>query len=312
MIISASRRTDIPAFYADWFFNRLKEGFVHVRNPFNPGKISEISLLPKDVEGIVFWTKDVSPMIERLHLLESIPYYFQFTLNPYGTDIERSVASKDKNIIPSFRRLADIIGSERVLWRYDPIIITDKYSVDYHIEYFEKLARRLAGHTKICTFSFLDIYHNTLKHMAGIDPKLITNDILHIIAASFSEIAKFYGIELRTCAEEIDLESYGISHARCIDDRIFTSITDERYCFRKDSNQRKECGCMESVDIGAYDTCMHACSYCYATHSLAKPAVNHSLHDPHSTLLTGEITQGDTVVKRVCKSVIVSQTKMNI
>ena len=163
MIISASRRTDIPTYYSDWFFNRIKEGFVFVRNPMNAHQISRIDLRPDVVDGIVFWTKNPLPMLDRLDLLKEYTYYFQFTLTSYGEDVESNIPSKSNVIIPSFQRLSDKLGPERVIWRYDPIFLSQKYSIDYHIHYFEMLAKRLSLYTKKCTISFLDYYCNTEK-----------------------------------------------------------------------------------------------------------------------------------------------------
>lgn len=164
MIISASRRTDIPTYYSDWFFNRIKEGFVFVRNPMNAHQISRIDLRPDVVDGIVFWTKNPLPMLDRLDLLKEYTYYFQFTLTSYGEDVESNIPSKSNVIIPSFQRLSDKLGPERVIWRYDPIFLSQKYSIDYHIHYFEMLAKRLSLYTKKCTISFLDYYCNTEKN----------------------------------------------------------------------------------------------------------------------------------------------------
>ncbi len=312
MIISASRRTDIPAFYSEWFFNRLHEKVVYVRNPFNPHQVSSISLDPENTEGIVFWTKDASPMIPGLKKLNDYPFYFQFTLNPYDHEIECGVPSKAKHVIPSFQRLSDEIGPERVIWRYDPIIISKHYSYEYHVEYFEKLARRLHGYTTACTFSFLDIYRNTLKHMNGLEIEPISEETMLRIAKSFSEIAASYDLKLQTCAEAIDLTALGIEHARCIDDRVFEKITGNKYHYSKDANQRSECGCMTSIDIGAYNCCAHGCRYCYATYSPNTSSENIAKHDPLSPLLIGNITADDVIKIRSEKRVASEQIHMNI
>ena len=157
MIISASRRTDIPSHYADWFYNRIKEGYVCVRNPMNVHQISRIPLSPDVIDGIVFWTKNPRPMMDRLDLLRDYMYYFQFTINSYGQDIEANIPSKNDIIIPTFRELSDMIGCERVIWRYDPILLTKKYSIDYHIRYFEEIAKRLSGYTEKCIISLVDL-----------------------------------------------------------------------------------------------------------------------------------------------------------
>lgn len=162
MILSVSRRTDIPAFYSSWFFNRIKEGFVYVRNPMNMHRVSKIMLTPQQIDCIVFWSKNPKPMIGRLHELEAYDYYFQFTINPYDTLLEKYVPKKRK-VIDTFRALSDIIGPHRVIWRYDPILFTDSIGLNYHREYFAKLAKLLAGYTNRCAISFIDNYKKKLS-----------------------------------------------------------------------------------------------------------------------------------------------------
>ncbi|MBQ4089353.1 MAG: DUF1848 domain-containing protein [Clostridia bacterium] len=298
MIISASRRTDIPAFFSDWFINRIQEGFVLVKNPMNPRQISRVSLAREDVDGIVFWTKNPIPMIDKLKYLNDIPYYFQFTLNPYGTDIEPNVPSKNDAIIPAFLKLSEKLGPDRIIWRYDPIILSAKYTIEYHIEYFEKLARRLRGSSHMCTFSFLDIYRNTQKNLASIAPLEISHDDMETIADAFSKIAHAYDFKLSTCAESIELDKYGISHAKCIDPNIFEQITGMHYKHSKDPNQRPECGCAPSVDIGAYNCCLNGCLYCYANYNKAIVPANSAQHDPKSPILIGEIAADVRITQR--------------
>ena len=176
MILSASRRTDIPSFYSEWFYNRIKEGYVCVRNPMNIHQISRISLSPDVVDGIVFWTKNPTSMLERIHELDEYTYYFQFTLNSYGKDVERNVPSKNDVIIPTFQRLSSIIGKERVVWRYDPIIINDFYTLDYHKKYFKILCSKLSKYTEKCTVSFVDLYKNTTRNTKPLNIHIPTNE----------------------------------------------------------------------------------------------------------------------------------------
>lgn len=311
MIISASRRTDIPAYYSEWFLNRIEERYVLVRNPMNSHQISCIDLSPDVVDGIVFWTKNPAPMLERLDRLKDYMYYFQFTLNAYGKDIERNVPSKNKIIIPAFQKLADIIGPERVIWRYDPIFYTDKYTLEYHTFYFEKLARCLAPYTKKCTISFLDLYQSIKKEMAANAIRQLTVEQQKEIAERFAEIADRYGLILETCAESIDLSRYKIEHARCIDNRIFEKLLGCHLSYGKDKNQRLECGCMESIDIGAYDTCRNGCCYCYAVKSKSKVCRNAETHNPAAPVLAGEIGIHDKITKRKMSSCILKQSTFN-
>ena len=239
MIISASRRTDIPSYYSDWFFHRLEAGFVCTRNPMNPKQISRISLSPDVVDGIVFWTKNPTPMLDKLHLLKDYPFYFQFTLNAYGKDLEAGIPSKNDVIIPAFQQLSRQIGSERIIWRYDPIILTPKYTTEYHIHYFEELAKRLSGHTQKCVISFVDLYRHLGKQFTPLGESEI-----YELAGRFSDIAIKYDLKLETCAEAIDLSRFGIGHGHCIDGELLERIIAQPLSLSKDKNQREECGCI--------------------------------------------------------------------
>ena len=285
MIISASRRTDIPSYYADWFYNRIKEGYVCVRNPMNVHQISRISLSPDVIDGIVFWTKNPRPMMNRLDLLQNYMYYFQFTINSYGQDIEASIPSKNDIIIPTFKELSDMIGSERVIWRYDPILLTEKYSIDYHIRYFEEIAKRLSGYTEKCIISFVDLYRNTKNNTKDLGLLPLETAAMYEIAHRMSEIALKYGIKMESCAEKINLEQFGIAHGHCIDCSLFERLLGCRLDLDKDKNQREECGCMASIDIGMYNTCKNGCKYCYANYSANTVAKHYAEHNPTSPLI---------------------------
>lgn len=298
MIISASRRTDIPAYYADWFYNRMDEGFVYVRNPLNPHQVSEISLSADVVDGIVFWTKDPRPLMGRLERLEDYPFYFQFTVNPYDRDLEPGVPRKSDEILPAFQQLSEMVGKERVLWRYDPIVLTDKYTIDEHTARFDALAKRLEGYTEKCIISFVDLYKKTQRNMADIPLLPLGEEEMRALAERFAGIATARGLLLETCAEGIDLEEYGIKHGCCIDRGLLERIGGVGLDVSKDKNQRMECGCVASIDIGAYNTCPHGCRYCYANFNDAVVRASLQEHDPHSPLLIGHLEEGDVVKKR--------------
>lgn len=298
MIISASRRTDIPTYYSEWFFNRINEGYVYVRNPMNAHQISKISLSPEVVDGIVFWTKNPLPMLSHLNELEDYAYYFQFTVNSYGKDVEANVPSKNDVIIPVFRELSDRIGADRVIWRYDPILLTEKYTIDYHINYFNELAKRLSGYTHKCVISFVDLYRNTQTHLKELNILPLGNDEMYELAERLVEIANKNNLIVESCAEKIDLEQFGIQHGHCIDCVLFEKILNCKMELSKDKNQRPECGCMESIDIGAYNTCKNECKYCYANFSQTTVLKNTGMHNPNSPLLFGEVMPADKITER--------------
>lgn len=310
MIISASRRTDIPSYYSDWFWSRLEAGYVCTRNPMNYHQISRISLSQDVVDGIVFWTKNPTPMLEKLHLLHDYPYYFQFTLNSYGKDMEAGIPSKNDVIIPTFQKLSQMIGPERVVWRYDPIILTPTYTVEYHKHYFDKLAKRLSGYTNKCVISFVDMY----RHLGAISRDMqflpFSTTEMYELAGRFADIARKYNLTLETCAEAIDLSKFGIRHGHCVDGELFERIIGCPLSLSKDKNQREECGCMTSIDIGMYDSCHNGCKYCYANHSLSAVRQNTRSHDSNSPLLYGNIGPDDIVKDRLMESCKLAQTKL--
>ena len=290
MIISVSRRTDIPAFYTNWFLNRIKEGFVDVINPFNPKQANRISLSKENVECFVFWTKNPKPLLDRIDELDGYNYYFQFTLNSYGKDIEPNVPSKAAEVINTFIELSKKIGKEKIIWRYDPILLTDKYTIEYHIKYFEKLARKLSPYTKKCVISFLDLYKKTERNMKHIQLEELTVDKMNIIAEGFSQVCKKYDLELATCSEELDLEKYNIKHNKCIDDELIETLFKISLVNKKRDNQRSLCGCIKCHDIGTYNTCLHNCVYCYANFNKEQSSINYSSNDLNSSIMVGKIS----------------------
>lgn len=302
MIISASRRTDIPSYYSEWFFNRIKEGYVCVRNPMNIHQIGKISLSPDVVDGIVFWTKNPTPMLNRLDEISQYNYYFQFTVNAYSTDIETNVPPKNDIIIPTFQTLSKQIGKEKVIWRYDPILFNEKYTLQYHLKYFKMIADKLADYTEKCTLSFIDFYKNIQKNMSSLQAISPSLEQQEEIIGAFSEIAKEHGIYIDTCAEKMNFDKFGVEHAHCIDRERLERIGNYKLNIDKDKNQRDECGCVSSIDIGSYNTCKNGCLYCYANFSQKTVINNHSKHNPYSPLLYGTIESDDVVKERIIHS----------
>lgn len=303
MILSVSRRTDIPAFYSEWFFNRLKEGFVYVRNPMNIHQVSKIVLSPEVIDCIVFWSKNPRPMLNRLDELKDYMYYFQFTINPYDKGLELGVPRKD-GIINTFKELSEKIGPRRVIWRYDPILLTDSMDEDYHVRYFEEIAKRLAGYTDTCIISFVDLYKKTLRNLQGTSTREPSLKETEELATKMAAIANRYGFSIQTCAEKIALETVGIKHGKCIDDALIEELLGVKLIVGKDPNQRKECGCVQSIDIGEYNTCAHGCKYCYANFKDGVVVRNRLAHDPLSPLLIGSLAPEDKVTDRKMISII--------
>ena len=200
MIVSVSRRTDVPAYYSEWFFRRLRAGYACVRNPMNPRQISQVSLLPEAVDGFVFWTKNPTPMLDRLTALADYAYYFQYTLTPYGRDVEANLPDKRTVLCDAFCRLSDATTPSQVIWRYDPVILTPKHSLQWHIDQFGALAQRLDGYTQKCTFSFLDMYRKIEAPMRGLDARAVSLEDMNVLAAAFARIAE---IGRASCRERV-------------------------------------------------------------------------------------------------------------
>lgn len=285
MIISASRRTDIPAFYAPWFFNRLREGYLMVPNPFNPKAVSRISLDPAVVDCIVFWTKNPAPMLPRLRELERYKYYFQFTLNPYGADVENRLPDLSRRI-ETFKRLSDAIGRDRVIWRYDPILTNGKYDVGFHCEAFARIARALRDHTAKCMLGFIDHYRHIRGALGELGVGPLRRDEIEVMAQSFVRTLEPYSVALETCTVKVDLRHLGIPSGMCIDRGLVERIAGYPIAAKKDKNQRQVCNCIESIDVGTYETCLNGCAYCYAIKGNYNTAeYNRRRHDPDSPLM---------------------------
>ena len=293
MILSVSRRTDIPAFFGEWFINRLQDGFVCVRNPFNKNMVSKIKLNAKDVDCIVFWTKDATNFINYLPSIDELgyKYYFQYTITPYDKEIERNL--KDKNeLIDNFINLSKKIGKEKVVWRYDPILIAKGISLDWHIKQFENLCKELSGYTNKVVISFLDEYKKLDKSKI----KTLTYDEMQHLGKVFAKIASNYGLIIQTCAESIDID--GVIRGACIDKTLIEQICGYQLNVKKDKTQREECLCSQSVDIGEYDTCCHFCEYCYANNNKINIKNKFNQHNKNSPLLVGEILPTDKIYER--------------
>lgn len=311
MIVSASRRTDIPAFYSSWFFNRIKEGYVLVPNPFDAHRISRINLSPAVVDCIVFWTKNPAPMLDNLELLKDYKFYFQFTLNPYGSELENNLPRFRKRI-ELFKRLADKIGREKVIWRYDPILTNEVYTVSFHREKFAETAELLKEHTEKCMLGFIDHYRHIRPAVGKFNIRPLLPEEIRQMAVSFRETMDAYpAIALETCTSKVDLSALGISTGLCVDNKLVEKITGYSIIARKDKNQRSICACVESIDIGTYETCLNGCIYCYAIRgNYATARRNSGKHDKTSPLLIGRLNEGDIVKEREVKSLRTDQLSL--
>ena len=305
MIISASKRCDIPAFYSDWFINRLKEGYAYVRNPVQTNIVYEVELTPETVDCIVFWTKNPKPMLDRLDELSGYPYYFQYTLNWYGKDMEPNVPDiKDR--VETFIKLSEKIGRERVVWRYDPIVFTDVYTPDWHRKCFATLAEILHEHTEKAVISLVDLYPRNTNHLVNTGYVQINYDERIALLKDMAEIAHKYGLVIATCAENIpEAPKYGIFQNSCIDRELVERVIGTQIYAQK-SNSRSACNCVENVDIGSYDACPHRCIYCYAKPKTDMTGIK---YDPDAPMLKDKYDpENDVLKKRLMYSLKVSET----
>ncbi len=309
MIINTGARTDIPAFFSEWFLNRIKAGAVCVRNPYYPGQVTRYQLNPAVVDCLIFCTKNPRPILARLHELDAFPSYWFVTITPYGTDIEPHVPPVEQ-VVGDFQALwAQLGGAHRVCWRYDPIFITEYYSVAYHVKAFGKIAAALSGYTNKCVISFIDLYEKTKRNFSGIREVSPQEQIQ--LAENFSQIGKRYGISVKTCAENASLSRHGIEPSGCITRKIIESAVGATLRDVHVTPNRPNCGCcMPSRDIGAYNTCAHGCKYCYANYDQKTVQKNLLMHDPASSLLIGQLTAADVVRDAVQESYVENQLSL--
>lgn len=291
MILFASGRTDIPAFYSNWFINRVEAGFVDVRNPFNQKLVSRIYF--SDVDLIMFCSKNPLPMINKLDILK-VPVLFHVTITPYGKDVEPNIPDK-RLIIEGVKKLSLVLGIDNVVVRYDPIFLSDKYNVDYHIKAFDKLCKNLNGYVNKIIVSFMDEYKNVRSNKNILKYRAFTREDYKKIGEAFSKSAMDNGISVQTCFEDEDLTAYGFVKGECLSHELAYILTGKKF---KSSNVRKEkkCECVQMVDIGDYNSCMHMCKYCYANYDEKAVSSNFERHDDNSSLLIGSI-QSDDVIK---------------
>lgn len=311
MILSASRRTDIPCYYAEWFMNRIRAGTVLTRNPMNHTQLSRIPLSPAIVDGIVFWTKDPKNMLPYLDELDRLgySYYFQFTLTPYDRSIEKNLRPKTE-IEDTFIDLSNRVGRKRIVWRYDPIILNDTLTVDYHKEQFSRLCEKLAGggsrapYTDTVIVSFVDLYKKLSASQKQEAPLIrpITDEEIAELAGFIGKTAREHGLRAAACCERADLTKYGIERSSCIDKTRIEAICGESLELSGDKNQRPGCGCCESIDIGAYNSCPNGCVYCYANDNPTTTEHRYASHNPNSELLIGDIADGEKITDREVKS----------
>ena len=300
MIINTGGRTDTVQYYTEWLLNRFNEGYVLSRNPLFPNKVTRYELTPDKVDCVVFCSKNYEPILDNItQITDRFNTYFHYTITAYGRDIEPGVPSIEKSI-ETLKKLSAIVGKQRVTWRYDPVLLTEKYTVETHLQTFEKMAETLAPHIDRCIFSFVEMYKKLQVNMPEII--MMSDNDIDVLARGLGEIANKYGIHIQTCGTNGDFSKYGIHPSGCMTLDILGKANGVTFKDLKHKGMRQGCHCIESRDIGAYDTCMNGCKYCYANKAPQKPFENYKLHDPNSPLLLGDLKETDIIQQGAQKS----------
>ena len=292
MIINTGMRTDIPAFYSNWLLNRIKEGYVYVRNPYYKNQVTKYSLNPDVVDCLSFCTKNPHPLIAHLSELDKYKQFWFVTITPYGKDIEPNVPDK-KQIISDLKKLSEHLGKNAVAVRYDPIFINEEFDVSMHIKCFEKLLNELKGYTEDCTISFLDMYEKVRRNAPNLRPPTENEQIQ--IAKAFSKIGKQNNITIHSCCEKGFLKDYGLDITGCMSKEIVEKATNNKLNAPRNNGKREGCSCLLGNDIGMYNTCMHLCKYCYANANPKLVKENMKKHIPTSPFLIGGNEEGDKI-----------------
>lgn len=300
MIINTGGRTDTVQYYTDWLLNRFSEGYVLARNPLFPNKVNRYELTPDRVDCVVFCSKNYKPILPRLHeITDRFHTYFHYTITAYGKDIEPGVPSIEESM-QTLIELSKLAGKQRVAWRYDPVLLTEKYTVSRHLETFEKMANMLAPYIDRCIFSFVEMYKKLEINMPELIP--LSAQDMEELAQGLGSIAEKNGIYLQTCGTNGDYTRYGIHASGCMTLDILGKANDISFKNLKHKGMRQGSHCIESRDIGAYDTCLNGCKYCYANKNPRKAYENYKYHDPVSPLLLGQVNPEDTIVQGAQKS----------
>ena len=300
MILNTDGRTDTVQYYTDWLLQRFSEGYVLTRNPMFPSKVIRYELTPDKVDCVVFCSKNYKPILPRLHeITDRFHTYFHYTITAYGRDIEPGVPSVEESM-ETLKALSRLVGKQRIAWRYDPVLLTKEYTIGRHLETFERMAGELAPYIDRCIFSFVEMYKKLEVNMPELIP--LSCQDMESLAQGLGSIARKYGISIQTCGTNGDYTRYGIHASGCMTLDILGKANGITFRSRKHKGTRQGCHCIESRDIGAYDTCLNGCKYCYANKSPQKAFENRQYHDPASPLLLGHVKPEDTILQGAQKS----------
>lgn len=295
MILNVGARTDVVNHYGKWLTNRFREGFLYTRNPLFPNRVTRYELSPEKIDAVVFCSKNYEPFLDGLkEIAGTYRVYCHYTVTAYDKDIEPNVPDVERSL-KTLLQVEEIVGSNRLAWRYDPVLLTEKYTIDRHFETFKKMAKKLSGHVDRCIFSFVEMYINLQKNLPELIP--MTDDDKKTLATGLAAIAKENGILLQACGNNGDFRSYGVENSGCITLDILGKANGCSFRQMKHEGIRRGCQCIESRDVGWYNTCPNLCRYCYANNVADKVRENVLLHDPESPILIGHLNESDSVLQ---------------
>ena len=301
-------RTDTVQYYSEWLLNRFREGYVLSRNPLFPEIVNRIELNPETIDVVVFCSKDYSPILPRLHeISDRFNCYYHYTITAYGTDIEPRVPSIEDSI-RTLKALAAQVGPEKIAWRYDPVLLTEKYTTERHLETFDRMARELTPYVDRCIFSFVEMYKKLEVNMPELLP--VSEEDKLTLAENLGAIAQRYSLWLQTCATRTDYEQFGIHRSGCMTTEIFSQALRIEFKKTPHKGNRLGCACMESRGLGDYNSCPNGCRYCYANKDHAKALQNYLTHNPDSPLLLGNIQPGDKIVPSRQESLLSKEPRL--
>ena len=319
MILNTGLRTDIPGFFSEWFYKRIDEGFVYARSPYAKNMVYSYKLDPELIDCIIFCTKNPKPMFNKLEKLDKFNQYWHITITPYEKEVEPNVPTVD-DVLESFKFLSDKLGKEKVILRYDPIFINEKYTLEKHIESFEYIISALSDYTTEAIISFIDLYEKTKRNFPSANEVTheerlkIANEVTHEerlrIGEEFAKIGKKWNIKIKTCVEGSELDKFGLDSSGCMTKEVIEMAIGKNLDIPKQKARNGECYCLLNNDIGAYNSCNHGCLYCYANSNKGLVKRNLKLHNPKSPLLIGEIKEDDIIKEMEQKSLIINDNTM--
>lgn len=310
MIINTGSRTDTVQYYTEWLLKRFEEGFVYSRNPLFPDKVTKYELNPDVVDCIIFCSKNYEPILPYIKgITEKFNTYFHYTITAYDKDIEPNVPDIEKSI-ETLIKLSELVGRQRIAWRYDPILLTEKYTKILHYKTFNHIAEKISPYIDRCIFSFVEMYKKLETNMPEII--LLTPKDKTEIARNIGAIAKKHNMIIQTCATDENYEQYGILTSGCLTADILGKANNVKFKKLKHSGNRKNCNCMESRNIGDYDTCPNGCKYCYANQNPQIAKLNYEKHNPNSPLILGDLQETDEIIQGSQKSFLIKYEQKSL